>query len=137
MSWVMDCSVAAALGLPDESSSVADVFLLQMTENDVWVPSLWWFEISNVIVSAKRRGRISDNDASGLITLYGDLPVKTDTVSGYDLMNRIHRLSSAYGLSAYDAAYLELAERKQAGLATLDTKLRQAGRECGVELFQT
>jgi len=133
--WVMDCSIAAALGLPDESSSVADAFLLRMSNDDVWVPSLWWHEIGNVLASAKRRERISDNDASGLMQLYGDLPIRTDTASGSDLLQRVHRLSIIYKLSAYDAAYLELAERKQAGLATLDVKLLQAAKDCGVKVF--
>ncbi|MDX8407607.1 MAG: type II toxin-antitoxin system VapC family toxin [Mariprofundaceae bacterium] len=136
MPWIMDCSIAAAMGLPDESSAIADAFLLQMESNEIWVPSLWWHEIGNVIVSARRRSRISDNDASGLMQLYGNLPVSTDTVSGSGLMERIHRLSITYQLSAYDAAYLELAERKQAGLTTLDAKLLQAARDCGVEVFQ-
>jgi len=136
MPWVMDCSIAAALGLPDEASSVANAFLLQMPNDKIWVPSLWWYEIGNVLVSAKRRARISDNDASGLIQLYGDLPINTDTASGADLMARIHHLAITYKLSAYDAAYLELAERKQAGIATLDNKLLQAARDCGVEVYQ-
>jgi len=135
MPWIMDCSIAAAMGLPDESSAIADAFLLQMENHNIWVPSLWWHEIGNVVVSARRRNRISDNDASGLIQLYGNLPVSTDTASGSGLMERIHRLSITYQLSAYDAAYLELAERKQAGIATLDKKLRQAAENCGVENF--
>jgi len=135
MSWVMDCSIAAALGLPDETSTVADAFLLQLSHDETWVPSLWWHEIGNVLLSAKRRQRISDNDISGLISLYGGLPVRTDHATGADCMNRVHRLSIAYDLSAYDAAYLELAERKQAGLATLDKKLLKAARDCGVEVF--
>jgi len=133
--WVMDCSIAAVLGLPDEASHVADAFLLQMPNGGVWVPSLWWHEIGNVLATARRRNRISDNDVSGLIQLYDDLPIRTDAASGSGMMGRVYRLSIAYGLSAYDAAYLELAERKQAGLATLDATLLQAARDCGVEVF--
>jgi predicted nucleic acid-binding protein len=132
----MDCSIAAALGLPDESSPLADAFLLQGKSDDIWVPSLWWHEIGNVLVSARRRERLCDNNVSGLIQLYGDLPIHTDTAYGTGLMERIHRLATTYKLSAYDAAYLELAERKQAGLATLDAKLLQAARDCGVEIFE-
>ncbi len=135
MLWIMDCSMAAALSLPDEHSNTADAFLLKMSADEVWVPSLWWHEIGNVLVSTKRRGRINDNDTSELIALYGDLPIHTDAASGSDLMERTHRLSMTYKLSAYDAAYLELAERKQAGLATLDQKLQQAAKHCGVDTF--
>jgi len=135
MLWVMDCSVAAALGLPDENSVIAEAFLLAIHNEDVWVPSLWWYEIGNVLIAARRRDRITDNDASGLMQLYGALPVRTDTSHDSDLMERVHRLAINYKLSAYDAAYLELAERKQAGLATLDTGLHKAAQACGVEVF--
>jgi len=135
MLWVMDCSIAAALGLPDEPSAEADTFMLQMQHNEIWVPSLWWHEIGNVLVSAKRRKRISDSEASGLLQLYGKLPIRTDSATGSGMLERIHRLSITYQLSAYDAAYLELAERKQAGIATLDQKLLQAASDCGIEVF--
>jgi len=70
-----------------------------------------------------------------LLQLYGDLPIQTDLASGSGWMERVHRLCITYDLSAYDAAYLELAERKQAGLATLDTGLSQAASACGIEIF--
>ncbi len=136
MPWVMDCSIAAALGLPDENSAVAEAFLPIMQHEDVWVPSLWWHEIGNVLIAARRRGRITDNDASGLMHLYGSLPVLTDSAHGSDLMERVHRLAMDYKLSAYDAAYLELAERRQAGMATLDAGLHRAAQACGVKVFQ-
>jgi len=135
MLWVMDCSIAAALGLPDEQSDHADSFLQKATKEEVWVPSLWWHEISNVIVSARRRKRITDNDASGLMQLYSTLPVHTDVAHGSELLERVHRLAMGYNLSAYDAACLELAERKRAILATLDAKLNHAAESCGVPLF--
>jgi len=136
MPWVMDCSVAAALGLPDENSASAEAFLPVMQQEDVWVPSLWWHEIGNVLMAAKRRGRITDSDSAGLMRLYGSLPVHTDTAHGSDLMERAHRLAMDYKLSAYDATYLELAERKQAGMATLDAGLHEAAHACGVKVFQ-
>ncbi len=135
MRWVVDCSIAAALGLPDEQSDGADAFLQRIADDEVWVPSLWWHEIGNVIVSARRRKRITDNDASGLMHLYGELPVDTDSACGGELLERTHRLAMNHGLSAYDATYLELAERKQAGLATLDARLKQAAASCGIPLF--
>jgi len=136
MPWVMDCSIAAALGLPDENSATAEAFLSVMQLEKVWIPTLWWHEIGNVLIAARRRGRITDNDTSGLMQLYGALPVHTDTAYGSDLMERVHCLAMNYKLSAYDAAYLELAERKQAGMATLDTGLHKAARACGVKVFQ-
>ena len=135
MPRVMDRSIAAALGLPDEPSSEAEAFLQGMTNDETWAPSLWWHEIGNVIASARRRDRITDNDASGLMQLYGALPIQTDTSYGSALLVRIHHLATTYELSAHDAAYLELAERKRAGLATLDTQIRKTAGDCGIQLF--
>ncbi len=135
MPWVMDCSIAAALGLPDELSDTAEAFFPILSRDDVWVPSLWWHEIGNVLIAARGRERITDNDASALMQLYGALPLHTDTAYGPSLMERVHRLATCHGLSAYDAAYLELAERRQAGLATLDAGLRKAASDCGVPIF--
>jgi len=135
MRWVMDCSIAAALGMPDEHSQTADAFLRSMPEHEVWIPSLWWHEIGNVVATARLRNRIGDADAASLIQMFAALPVNTDTVHGADLLERVHRLTTSYKLSAYDAAYLELAERKQAGLATLDAGLHKTAQACGVELF--
>ncbi len=131
----MDCSIAAALGLPDEQSQMAEAFLAVMPDTEVWVPSLWWHEIGNVIASAKRRKRITDNDATGLVQLYGMLPMHTDTAHGDPWLERVLSLAASFNLTAYDAAYLELAERKQAGLATLDERLCKAALTSGVQVF--
>jgi predicted nucleic acid-binding protein len=47
---------------------------------------------------------------------------------------RFHALAKQYTLSAYDAAYLELAQRRGMGLATLDRHLILAARKAGVEV---
>ena len=40
-----------------------------------------------------------------------------------------------YGLTAYDAAYLDLAMREDLPLATFDSRLRRAARKAGVTLL--
>ncbi|MDQ6971974.1 MAG: type II toxin-antitoxin system VapC family toxin [Mariprofundaceae bacterium] len=89
------CSIAAALGLPDEQSPTAEAFLSIMQHEEVWVPSLWWHEIGNVIASAKRRKHITDSDASGLLQLYASLPLHTDTAHGGAMLDRVHRMATS------------------------------------------
>jgi predicted nucleic acid-binding protein len=57
---VLDCSAALALVLPDESSAAVEDVLLSdsMADVHVLVPSLWWYECTNVLLQASRRGRI-------------------------------------------------------------------------------
>ena len=69
-----------------------------------------------------------------LIELYRMLPIRTDTVLDSDAMHRFHMLHSGLNLSAYDAAYLELAQRRGLGLATLDERLHSAALGAGVKV---
>ncbi len=136
MKWVMDCSMAAALGLPDELSSRAEKFLeVVLADGEVWVPPLWWYEIGNVLIVAKRRRRLTQARISHLAGLYAALPLRTDPAPSPTIAGAIQQLALHHDLSAYDAAYLELALRLGAGLASLDEDLVRAARACGVPLF--
>ncbi len=135
MEWVLDCSVALAWALPDESSAKADDFLESLEPDDtLWVPALWWYELSNALVVAQRRQRLTEAERLQLTELYAMLPIYTDSHLNPDAAWRLQAIAKAEGLSAYDAAYLELAQRKGIGLATLDKRLGGAARKTGVHV---
>ena len=135
MDWVLDSSIALALALPDETSEHADHFFGRITSGIVlWVPALWWYEMANALIGAQRRKRLTERDRMRLIELYRMLPIQTDTVLDPDAMHRFQTLAMEYELSAYDAAYLELAQRKGLGLATLDQRLHSAALRAGVKV---
>lgn len=136
MDWVLDSSLALAWVLPDEMSNQADHFLAQISQRDLfWVPALWWYEVSNAITMAHRRQRLAEADRIRLLELYGMLPIQTDADLNLDTVWQLHSLAQEYTLSAYDAAYLELAQRKGLGLATLDRRLVKAAQRSGVNVF--
>ena len=59
--WVVDSSMALAWGLPDERSPSADRFWNQVgSDSQLWVPSLWWYEIANALVVVCRRERLDE-----------------------------------------------------------------------------
>jgi predicted nucleic acid-binding protein len=131
--WVIDSSLALAWTLPDERSPSADKFWKQITSKvELCAPALWWYEIANALVMAKRRRRISEADASRAAGLFRELPVKTDQLNS---LERCIDLASKYSISAYDAAYLELAIRLGLGLASLDNKLVAAAKNAGVDTW--
>ena len=135
MDWVLDSSIALALALPDETSEQADYFFSRVGgESTFWVPALWWYEMANALIGAERRKRLAEKDRMRLIELYRMLPIQTDTVLDSDAMYRFQTLAMEYELSAYDAAYLELAQRRGLGLATLDQRLLSAARKAGVKV---
>lgn len=83
---------------------------------------------------AHRRRRLSESESVQLVELYGSLPIQAGTYLNFDAVWRFQALAKEHSLSAYDAAYLELAQRKGIGLATLDEHLANAARKAGVEV---
>ena len=133
MDVVLDCSVALAWAFPDEASDDAERLLTRRHPHDsFWVPALWWYELTNALTVAYRHKRISESDCLRLIDIYGSLPLQTDAMIGEAAARRWHRLAKDYSLSGYDATYLELAERKDLPLATLDQRLKAAASSAGI-----
>lgn len=98
------------------------------------VPDLWRCEVANAVVVAERRGRISSDGAAVVSADLGALAqtMEVDTFASIGILIETARRA---GLSAYDAAYLELASRRKLPLATLDDQLRAAARRAGVEVI--
>ena len=135
MDWVIDSSMALAWALPDEMSKEAERFLSRISVGNIfWVPPLWWYEIANALLMAQRRKRLAEAERIRLIELYRKLPIQTDMALDSDIIGRFHTLSIEYNLSAYDAAYLELAQRRGLGLATVDRRLRLVAQRAGVRI---
>jgi predicted nucleic acid-binding protein len=133
MEWVVDSSTALAWALPDETSGEAERFLMRISSGDLfWVPALWWYEVANALLTAQRRKRLTEAARTRLVELYRSLPFRTELALDPDLVLRLHTLALEHNLSAYDAAYLELALRRGLGLATTDRRLRLAARKAGV-----
>jgi len=130
---VCDCSVSAAWCLADETSAAADEVLGLAAGAEILVPAIWSAEMANVFWAAERRGRIAAADADAALAALARLPIRVDSGSP-DAPQRLLSVARARNLSAYDAAYLELAIRKGVPLATLDRLLGEAARAAGVEL---
>jgi predicted nucleic acid-binding protein len=137
MELVLDCSLALAWIVPEEGSKAAERLLSRIDkESKLWIPVLWWYELSNALTIAQRRGRLNDSDALRLIELYRRLPLFTDTLLGADAVFRFRSLAQLSNISAYDAAYLELAQRRGLALATLDGSLKKAASKAGVRVIR-
>ncbi|MBY5662128.1 type II toxin-antitoxin system VapC family toxin [Rhizobium leguminosarum] len=123
MPFVVDASVAAAWLLADEESRTAEEALSFLETEDALVPDLFWHEMRNILLTAERRKRISNEDVLACLMRLTSLPLRT--VSSEDHLP-ILRLARKYQLSAYDAAYLALAVAENISLATLDVRLERA-----------
>ena len=131
MGIVLDSSIVGCWCFPDETSPTADAAFDQLSRDDAIVPVLWWFEVRNVLVVNERRGRIDTVGSAAFLAELEKLPILFDRQSHSETLLTLAR---AHRLTIYDAAYLELARRLDAPLATLDQKLAAAARAARVPL---
>lgn len=137
MSFVVDNSVALAWCFEDEQTAAILALLDRVAEAGAIAPQLWPIEALNGLLTAERRGRIDGETRRRLAGLLQELPIEIDDETASRSWTTTARLAEQHGLTAYDAAYLELAVRRGAPLATSDTALIAAAKAAGVPLLAT
>ena len=128
MPFVLDASIPACWVFQDEEDPRADTAFSRMKSDEAVVPSLWWFEIRNILVVNERRKRITELDTGVFLRDLARLRIRIDREPAEDV---VLRLARTHRLSVYDASYLELALREAIPLATLDAELTVAARAEG------
>jgi predicted nucleic acid-binding protein len=132
--FILDASVVGCWCFQDEDDARADAAwdLLERDRESAIVPLHWWFEIRNVALHGERRGRLTEDYTSRFFQIlqrfaidYAALPEHAAVLA----LARRHRLSF------YDGVYLELAQREELALATLDNELIKAAPLEGVRLI--
>ncbi len=132
---VVDASVALAWCFPDEASDYADKVLVALQGHTVVVPAVWTLEVSNALLVGERRKRLKRPETLRFVTFLEELSILQESQTVSDSINKVLPLARDCELSAYDAAYLELALRRGAPLATLDLNLQRAAKRVGVPSF--
>jgi predicted nucleic acid-binding protein len=132
---VIDASIVMAVALPDEASSRADSAMQSVSVHGAWCPIHWPLEVANGLLVAERRQRVAASLRQYTLRDLAVLPIELDGETNNFAWNVTAELAARHGLTAYDAAYLELALRKKLPLATLDAKLARAARAEGVAIF--
>ncbi len=133
---VVDASIALAWCFPDETSDYADAVLVSLEGKTMLVPAVWNLEIANALLVGERRKRLNQTEIRRFTTLLESLPLVQDTRPVASHVNDVLPLARAHGLTACDAAYLELSIRQSVPLATLDEKLQKAAKLAGVKIFE-
>ncbi len=134
--FVLDGSVALAWYFRDEVDAYAMAVLDHLPGARALVPAVWPWEIGNGVLSGERRGRSTEAQAERWLGYLLDLPITVDAGGVADLRGEGLGLARRFGLSTYDAAYLELALRRGLPLATLDRRLREAAAAAGVAAYR-
>lgn len=120
----------------DEATPLSEAILdrLSNLKDTANVPALWLYEVVNVTELAVRKGRIPELKAREFLTSLAGLPIGIESPTRSQVLETVRELASQYRLTAYDAAYLELAIRQNLHIATFDRALVSAARAAGVRL---
>lgn len=137
MSFVVDNSVALAWCFQDEQTVGVMSILDRVTVSGAMAPQLWPMEALNGLLMAERRGRIDRDTRQRLTGFLAALPIVIDGETANRAWTSTARLAEQHRLTSYDAAYLELAMRRGAPLATRDADLIAAASVAGVVLLPT
>jgi predicted nucleic acid-binding protein len=133
--FVLDGSVTMCWYFQDEANEYADSVRDSLGPWQGVVPALWPLEVANTLVVGERRKRSTPAQAATWLSLLEALPITVDAETTAHAWVETLALARARNLSAYDAAYLELAMRRGLPLASLDDKLRSAATAVGVALY--
>jgi predicted nucleic acid-binding protein len=132
MAFVLDASITACWAFQDEDHPDASLAFERVRTEEAVVPSLWWFEVRNILIGNERRRRIAESDTAAFLLNLSRLRIRVDRVPDD---GAVLRLARTHRLSVYDAAYLELAQREGLPLSTLDADLQEAAAGAGVAIL--
>ncbi len=133
MALVPDVSAILGQALDDEDATFSESVIAAIARSEAIVPTLFWYEIRNALVMAERRKRMA---AARTTAFLSDLALLPFIVDDLPREASVLDLARRRSLTVYDATYLELAQRCDAPLATLDQALMAAARKEGVTLFK-
>ena len=138
MLFVLDNSVSMRWLFKDGTEAdllYAEQVLEALKEGSAVVPGVWWLEVSNVIVRAEAQQLLPETQSRKFLNTLRKIPITVDSSPVEQLWEQTLHLARKFHVSAYDAAYLELAIRQNIVLATLDADLALAARQSKTQLF--
>jgi predicted nucleic acid-binding protein len=135
LAFVIDNSVVCGLVFVNQSTAYTEAIAARLLDEQVHAPALWELECVNVLRTACLRERMMASDAQALLARIEALPIEVDrsAVSRGELL----ALALRFGLTSYDASYLELALRLQLPIATKGGPLHGAALAAGVGVVKS
>ena len=133
--FVLDSSFALAWCFSDERTARTDEVRGWLLGTYAVTLPLWKWEVTNGLLVAHRRKRISADDVRDALRRFAALPIRIDPDRANVASASLFDLAQLHALTGYDTSYLELAQRLQLPLATLDQALANAATKAGVKVL--
>ena len=133
-SFIVDASVGFAWVYQGQATPETDHLLNEVAAGAaVIVPALWFLEMSNVLLIAQRRHRLTATQRKAAMEKLTAMQFTVDEEGTRHAFGKTSELAEKHGLTIYDATYLELAVRRSLPLASRDEALKSAAKQCGLK----
>jgi predicted nucleic acid-binding protein len=134
MPFVVDNSIVCGWLIESQTSDYGEAIAQRLLDDRAHAPALWELELTNVLRTACLRQKLNAQQAQAKLAQVLSLPIEVDrqAVAAAEVLG----LALRFGLTTYDATYLELALRLQVPLATTDDALMAAALASGVGLAE-
>src|ERR1700683_854311 len=123
---VIDAS--AVLGWLFDEDRAATKVKAVMDRSQLVAPWLWRLEVANAVLIRTRRKILAEAQGGRCLRLLDELPVDFVAEPAGRTASALALFARPYQLSAYDAVYLDLADRMGLPLLTRDVNLRSAAQ---------
>jgi predicted nucleic acid-binding protein len=134
--FVADASVTIGWVHPGQATAKTAEMLDAIADGaTLEVPAVWALEVANALLVLVRRRKLAEDERQAGLGWLRGLRVRIDHEAASLGFSRLSELASAHRLSVYDAAYLELAQRRSLPLGCQDGPLRKAATTVGVRLW--
>ena len=135
-SLVIDASATLPWCFDDEATAYTEGLLNRCAAGkEVTVASVWPLEITTGLLFAQRRERVTAERVEQSLVQILRFRMHVKPFTTQQTVRDVRQLAQTHQLTAYDAAYFELALRYNLPLATLDIELKQAACAVGVRLI--
>ena len=127
MEILLDASaiMAVILNEPNRDKVIA------LTENAALLsPEVISFEIGNALINLFRKRKITEEELLVAYSNYAAIPIRSVRVN----IEKALKIACRYSIYAYDAYYLEIANRLKLPLITFDDSMRRAGLALKIEI---
>lgn len=132
---VLDASQMTAWLIGEPSVARATEFDIGLRDVPIAVPAHWPIELSNMLRTHLRAGRLLVADMHAIMDRLDLLTIEIEAPLSLDEIGPLAQFASTHELTTYDAAYVQLALRRQAILATLDGAMRRAAARLNIPLL--
>jgi predicted nucleic acid-binding protein len=132
---VLDASILIARILSEHHSGLSEDLFDLLDTSDILVPSHWPTEVANALRTNIRRGRMTEADLDAIVGLLARFRLTIASAIQISDIVPITKFSSEHTLTAYDAAYVQIALAHGGELATLDHAMRAAAKRLDIPLI--